>query len=287
MKLLVLGSSNMVGHVVALFFKESGHEVRGFDETKSNLIPAESGSFHELDRLADIISNGVFDAVINCTAIVNEFAEQDKEVASYINAYFPHWLEKITSCLNTVVVHRSTDCIFSGASGQYGVDAMPDATSFYAKTKVVGELVNNKDITIRTSLIGPELEADGIGLLNWFLKQNGEVKGFANAIWTGLTTIEFAREIEFLLNHRQHGLYQCVPNTAISKYELLGMFENSFPGNRSVVRICNARIDKSLVQELGDSGIVVPDYRTMVDELAKWVQDHISLYPHYYKLLGN
>ena len=281
MKLLIIGCNGMVGHVVSMYLFEHGHDVTGYDSEKSAFVKTIQGSFFDTQLLDGTIRNGVYDAAINCTAIINQFAEEDKVGAVFVNSFLPHFLEKITAGTKTVVVHRSTDCIFSGKRGGYGLDDIPDADSFYAKTKALGELINEKDITIRTSLVGPEQESEGIGLLNWFMSQLGEVKGYSNAIWTGLTTIEFAREIDYLLQHKAHGLFQCVPDKAISKYELLKLFSDAFPGDRRLIRIDNKRVDKSLVQIVGDYGIEVPVYETMMNEMAEWVHIHKELYPHY------
>ena len=199
MKILVLNAEGMVGHVMAIVFREHGHDVVGFEDVCN------------LSALGDIISKNCFDAIINCSAVINQDADHDHVAAIQINSLLPHFLAAKTSDSKTVVVHRSTDCIFSGQKGQYTLEDRPDATSFYARSKALGEIVNEKDITIRTSLIGPEMDSAGKGLFNWFYHQKGDVRGYANAIWTGLTTIEFAREVEWLLKNKRHGLFQLVP----------------------------------------------------------------------------
>lgn len=210
MKILILGCNGMVGHVVTLWFQEHGYEIYGYDETPSEICPIKVDSFYNEKQIVSTIEQFEPKVIINCTAVINEDAEADKAEAAFINSYLPHLLEKITSNTDTVLVHRSTDCIFSGNKGNYSITDIPDATSFYARTKAIGEVNNNKDITIRTSLIGPELCANGKGLFNWYYQQNGNVKGFKNAIWTGLTTVEFAKEIESLLLQKVHGLFQLV-----------------------------------------------------------------------------
>ncbi len=269
MKLFVLGCNGVVGHAVAAYFKEAGHEVIcSNDATEASL--------------KGFITEQKFDAVINCTAIVNQAAEEDKAGAAYLNAYLPHLLESLTAGTKTVVVHRSTDCIFSGAKGQYTLDDMPDAKSFYARTKAVGELVNEKDITIRVSLIGPAQDKEDGSLLNWFLNQKGEVKGFANAIWTGLTTLEYAKAIESLLKQKAHGVFQAAPNAVISKYELISLFEKYFPGDRNIIKIDNKRVDKSLVPFWADYDIQVKGYEEQIMEMKQWIEQHPNLYPAYY-----
>lgn len=268
MRLLILGSDGMVGHVVLLYLKEHGHNVTGVGEHDPVL--------EDYVTLEKTIQTGKYDAVINCTAIINQDAETDKVGAVKVNSLLPHLLEAVTAGTKTVVVHRSTDCIYSGAKGNYTLEDWPDAISFYARSKALGELNNKKDITIRTSLIGPEEDASGSGLFNWFYNQHGEVNGFANAIWTGLTTIEFAREIEWLLANKKHGVFQLVPDRAIGKYDLLLLFEKYYPGSRKINRIDNKRVDKSLVPVCG--GMSVPDYETQIAEMRKWTDAHKSIY---------
>ncbi len=268
MKIFVLGCNGVVGHAVAAYFKEAGHKVTCGNDTKEN-------------TLKQVLVEGQFDAIINCTAIVNQTAEEDKAGAAYLNAYLPHLLEKLTSGTKTVVVHRSTDCIFSGARGKYTLEDWPDAKSFYARTKAAGELVNEKDITIRVSLIGPAQDEEDGSLLNWFLQQK-ELKGFANAIWTGLTTLEYAKTIENLLQQKAHGVFQAAPTNAISKYELLKLFEKYFPNGRNITRVDNNRVDKSLIPDWGGYNIQINDYEEQIKEMKQWIENHPNMYPAYY-----
>jgi len=267
-KLLVLGAEGMVGHVVSLYLFEQGHIVNTIAE--NDVFP------EKRDLIEREIENGQYDAVLNCTAVINQDAEDDKIKAITINTLLPHYLEAITKGLKTVIVHRSTDCIFSGEKGNYSLEDTPDAKSFYARTKALGELNNEKDITIRTSLIGPEKEKKGTGLFNWFYNQRGVISGYANSIWTGLTTIEFAKEIEWLLLHKKHGIFQLVPSVSIGKYELLLLFEKYYPNNRTINRIENKRVDKSLVPVC--DGLVIPDYETQICEMRRWTDNHFEIY---------
>ena len=268
MRLMILGSDGMVGHVVSLYMTEQGHEVTDIGEQDPLLS--------DYPALEKAIRTGRYDAVVNCTAIINQDAERDKVEAVRVNSLLPHFLEAATAGTDTVVVHRSTDCVFSGDRGQYTLEDWPDATSFYARSKFLGELDNEKDITIRTSLIGPEKDEKGSGLFNWFYNQKGEVRGFANAVWTGLTTLEFARGTEWLLNNKKHGIFQLVPDRAIGKYDLLLLFEKYYPGDRRIVRIENRRVDKSLVPVCG--GLEIPDYETQIAEMRRWTDGHTGLY---------
>lgn len=272
MKILIFDYQGMVGHVIYYYFKEHGHEVIGYD-----------GDIHDACEISRVLTTGNYDAVINTLAVINQFAEENKSEAAYINSYLPHLLEKLTAGSKTVLVHRSTDCIFSGSRGAYGLEDKPDGESFYARSKALGEVINDKDICIRTSLIGPEQNENGISLLNWFLHQDGDVKGFANAIWTGLTTDEFARIIELLLINKAYGLLQTVPNCGISKYQLLKYFNKYFEGDRNIIRIDNDLVDKSLKQEVGEFPLEINDYETQIRNMAQWIKNHQELYPDCYQ----
>lgn len=282
MRILIIGCNGMIGHTVALYFKEHHHDVFGYDNIDGSFVEQTTGNLHDEDCLHNCINSFNPDAVINCTAIVNQAAEEDRADALFVNAYLPHLLEKWTANSNAVVVHRSTDCIFSGDRGQYTLEDIPDAKSFYARTKAIGELLNDKDITIRVSLIGPALTASDSSLLNWFLQQKGDVRGFANAIWTGLTTLEYAKTIGCLLAHKAHGLFQAAPPTSISKYNLLKLFKKYFSGCINIIKVDNARVDKSLVPSWGGYDICIGDYEAQIIEMKKWIQAHSSIYPEYY-----
>lgn len=265
----MLGSTGVVGHAIALYFKEAGHDVVCCNDTTEASVKS-------------LIAKHNFDSIINCTAIVNQAAEEDKACAAYLNSYLPHLLEQLTAGTETVIVHRSTDCIFSGAKGQYTLEDWPDAKSFYARTKAIGELNNDKDITIRVSLIGPAQDDRDGSLLNWFLNQKGEVKGFANAIWTGLTTLEYAKTIEHLLKQKAHGVFHAAPNASISKFELISLFEKYFPGERTIIKVDNSRVDKSLVPFWADYDIQIKGYEEQIVEMKQWIEQHPDLYPAYY-----
>lgn len=282
MRFLVLEPNGAVGHMIALYLKEQGHTVIAYSPKESQIVDTVLGDFYDRELLKYTILNGNYDAIINCAAVINQDAEDHKAHASYINTFLPHLLETITNDTNIIVVHRSTDCIFSGDKGRYSLQDIPDGRSFYARSKALGELYNSKDITLRTSLVGPELMEDGTSLLNWFIRQSGEVTGFANAIWTGVTTLEFAKIVEYLVENHYSGCFQCVPTESpISKYKLLCLFEKYFPNNRKIVKVDNKRVDKSLLPEYGETNLLIPSYERMIEELAAFISQHKKYYRHY------
>lgn len=270
--------------MISLYLKEQGHDVTGFARRESDLVKTIVGDAMDSDLVKETIVGGAFDYVINCIGVLNKDAEEKKNVAVLMNSYLPHLLAGITKGMSTVIIHLSTDCVFSGKKGKYREDDLRDGESFYARSKSLGELQDDKNITIRTSIIGPDRNENGIGLLNWFMKQNGTVKGYRKAIWTGLTTLQLAKVIEVLCRNKCSGIYNVVPDESISKYELLKLI-NAVMRDGSLVIEPDERVevDKSLVPSAAmNDMLAIPGYREMVEDMAEWIGEKRMFYPKYY-----
>lgn len=283
MKFLILGCNGMAGHLISLYLKEQGHDVLGFAHTQSKLIDSVTGDAMDAAFMKDLIGVNKFDTVINCIGLLNQFAENNKAGAAYLNGYLPHQLAQLTEGTATQVIHMSTDCVFSGSRGQYTEDDLRDGATFYDRSKALGEIDNDKDLTLRQSIVGPDMNQKGIGLLNWFMQQHGEVSGYTKAIWTGQTTLQLAKTMEIAAKERVHGLYNMVPDTSITKCDLLGLFnKHILQGKLTIIPVDNKMtVNKSLKRTRFDFDYQIPDYDQMVAELAEWMRTHKSLYPHY------
>lgn len=282
MKVLVLGCNGMAGHLISLYLKEQGHDVLGFARSKSKLVDSVAGDATDAVFIKELVGINKFDSVINCIGLLNQFAENNKAGAAYLNGYFPHYLAQLTEGTNTQVIHMSTDCVFSGKRGQYTEDDLRDGETFYDRSKALGELEDDKNLTLRQSIVGPDIKASGIGLLNWFMQQKGSVNGFTGAIWTGQTTLQLAKTMEAAMKERVHGLYNTVPDTWISKCDLLKLFNKYMRNNEiEVVPVDKMAADKSLKRTRWDFDYKIPDYEHMISELADWMSEHRELYPHY------
>lgn len=283
MKFLVLGCNGMAGHVISLYLHEKGHDVTGFAREKSNLVKSIVGDAMDFALLEDIIAHKDYDAVINCVGLLNQFAESNHANAVLLNGYLPHYLAMITEKTDTQVIHMSTDCVFSGKTGKYTEDALQDGTLFYDRSKAIGELNDSKNVTLRNSIVGPDMKKEGIGLLNWFMKQNDTVNGFRKAIWTGQTTLQLAKTMEEVAKQRANGLFNMVPTNSINKYELLQLFNKYIRKNAiEIIPQDTFVADKSLVRTRFEGfDYHIPDYVTMIKELGEWMRAHRELYPHY------
>ena len=273
----------MAGHLISLYFKEQGHDVVGFARQQSKLLDSTIvGDAADMPLIKKSIDEGSFDAVINCIGLLNQFAEENKAMAVLLNGYLPHYLAEITKDTKTKVIHMSTDCVFAGNDGPYYEDTLPNGATFYDRSKAMGEINTAKDLTFRNSIVGPDIKPSGIGLFNWFMKQDSEVGGYTGAIWTGVTTYTLAKAMDQALKENLTGLYNLVNNESINKYDLLGLFNKYFrAGEVKINPNDKLQLDKSLRRKREDFSFIVPSYEQQVKEMREWVEAHPSLYPHY------
>ncbi|MDR0955017.1 MAG: sugar nucleotide-binding protein [Rikenellaceae bacterium] len=282
MKFLVLGCNGMAGHTISLYLQEQGHDVFGFDRVTSKYIKSIVGDARDTESIKTLIKEGKYDSVINSIGILNQFAEQNKSLATFLNSFFPHFLAEVTADTDTQVIHMSTDCVFSGKKGEYTEDDFRDGETFYDRSKALGELDDDKNITLRNSIVGPDINPNGIGLMNWFMKQHGEINGFTKAMWTGQTTLQLAKTMEAAAKEKAHGLYNTVPDHSINKYDLLGLFNHYLRDDSIKINpIEGINLDKSLKRTRYEFDYRIPDYDQMISELAAWVIKHKDMYLHY------
>lgn len=280
MRILVLGASGMAGHVMAETLERGGHDITRVAGTRK----ATPGTV--ILDMTDPTALGVlllraFDVVINCVGVLLPSANRDRARTAYINSYLPHRLERELEGTPTRLVHLSTDCVFTGDRGGYVEADHSDATHFYGRSKALGDVVNGKDLTIRASIIGPELGPDGSGLFHWLAGQDGTVKGFTRALWNGVTTIELARAINAALNQGLTGLYHLTPPETITKADLLTLIGGVFGFPATVEPVDGEANDKTLIDTRRELAYRPPGYREMVEDMRAWVEDHPGWYPHY------
>lgn len=277
-KVMLLGSAGMAGHVLKCELQKISDIIELVDVARSSELirPKIEMDVTDFMGLKEIINEGDFDFIINCVGILNAFAEDNPDQAILVNAYFPHFLESITEKSSSRIIHLSTDCVFSGSKGDYIETDFKDGLGFYARSKGLGELHNDKDLTIRTSIIGPDLNQDGIGLFNWVINQEGVINGFSKAYWSGVTTIQLARSIiEFILQKDSPaGVVHLTNDEKISKFELLIMIQQVYKlSDIKIVKSKEYKTDKSIVNTRDDLTKTIPTYYQMIMEMKKWM-DH-------------
>ena len=257
LKVLVLGASGMLGNAAFRLFAESdGFDVIGTvrGERSRKLFPASLQSalisgvdVENIDSLIRVFGNTKPDVVINCIGLVKQLAEADDPLAAIpINSLLPHRLARLCAVAGARFVHMSTDCVFSGSKGMYTESDPSDAKDLYGRSKFLGEVDYLNAVTLRTSIIGHELEG-ARSLVGWFLSQSGPVKGFKKAIFSGLPTVEIARLVRdyVIPNPSLHGLYH-VSADPISKYDLLRLVVDTYGKTIDIEADESFVIDRSL-----------------------------------------
>ncbi|MHA8087434.1 dTDP-4-dehydrorhamnose reductase family protein [Aquirufa sp. Wall-65K1] len=284
-RILILGSAGMAGHVVKKYLSDTGKYIIG--ELARTAAPVKftySVDVTDIHALDHVLNEFNPEVIINCIGVLNKDAEDNPEKAIFLNSFLPHYLAKKASTLGIRLIHISTDCVFSGSKGNYFDTDEKDGIGFYAQSKALGEVNYGAHLTIRTSIIGPEIKTTGIGLLHWFLRNDAkEIKGYTQAYWGGVTTIQLAIAIEHAIEQPICGLIHLTNGTRISKYDLVNIFKNVFDKDVLIKPDDNYKVDKSLAISLQTNLLGrVPSYEKMVQEMKSWMQDNRDLYSHNY-----
>ncbi|MBB6372532.1 dTDP-4-dehydrorhamnose reductase family protein [Chryseobacterium shigense] len=285
--IVILGASGMAGHVVYTVLKEK------LDKQNYNILgTTNSNNFSGITQKLDIFDTSVLEEyltevkpymVINCIGMLIRSSKQFPDKTIFANSYFPHFLARLASENSFKLIHISTDCVFSGKTGGYTEDSVKDAADVYGMSKALGEIIDDKNLTIRTSIIGPEIKENGEGLFDWFMK-TGEtsVSGYKSNFWSGVTTLELAKFITWLIdNNNFDHLIHLTNSEAISKHSLLNIFNDVFEQNKTINDDRDYICNKSFINTNKQLTYQVPTYRKMLEEQKEFMKNHSDLYKHY------
>lgn len=280
MRILILGGDGMLGHQLVRHFGGK-HDARA--TLRGSPGAYEAYGYFDPDRCffgVDVLNAdslievlGAFrpEVIVNAIGIVKQRADAKASIPSIeINALLPHRLAALCRAANARLIHVSTDCVFSGRTGNYREDDTPDADDLYGRSKLLGEVAESPALTLRTSIIGPELSRK-TGLVEWFLAQQGRIHGYRRAIFSGLTTMELARVIVRMLTRFQDasGMFH-VSSDPISKHDLLvrlarrlGKAIDIIPDDQFQ---CDRSLDSTRFRQRFD--YTPPTWDDMIDELS-------------------
>lgn len=283
MKVMILGVTGMLGNAMFRVLSERA-DLAVYGAARSN-----SARQHFSDNLSgriivgtDVENNDSLvrafaavrpDVVVNCVGLVKQLADaNDPLQAVPINTLLPHRLAALCQATGARLVHISTDCVFSGAKGNYLETDFPDAYDLYGRSKLLGEVDYPHAITLRTSIIGNELSGHR-SLVNWFLAQQGAVKGFTRAIFSGLPTVELATVVRDVVLPRKelHGLYH-VSAKPINKFDLLQMLAQAYGKNIEINPSEELVIDRSLNSDRFKeaTGYAPPEWPTLIQRMCEF-----------------
>ena len=280
MRILILGGDGMLGHQLFKYLKDR-HAVRvtlrqGLAVYKKLGLFSSKNAYagidvRSMDRFAGVLGDFQPQAVVNAVGIVNKRPEAKESIPSLeINALFPHRLALLCKDFGARMMHLSTDCVFSGKKGNYQENDPSDAEDLYGKSKFLGEVYEKHCLTLRTSMIGKELWHKK-SLLEWFLAQEGLIKGYKNAILSGFTTMELSRIIEKMLIDYPDafGVYH-ISSDPISKFDLLTLIRDKMGLTIEIAPDETIQCDRSLdsTRFRKEFNYTPPTWEEMIEELS-------------------
>ena len=261
MKVLVLGVTGMLGYSLFSNLKEDNSlSVYG---TVRSILNKDNFFNNYTDSIItnvdvsnwDTITNAFLkiqpDVVINCIGLIKQQSISKQYIhAIEINSLLPHRLAALCDEYNAKLIHFSTDCVFKGDQGMYKNDAEANSTDLYGRSKALGEVGYGNHLTLRTSIIGHELNSK-VSLVDWFLAQDKETNGFCNAIFSGLPTCYIAQLLKdkVLKNKDLIGIYNLSVNP-IDKYTLLSLISDVYGKEILINKYDDFYIDRSLNSEV-------------------------------------
>jgi dTDP-4-dehydrorhamnose reductase len=248
-KILVLGKTGMLGHMVFNYFVSlNKYSVMG--TTRKEIDPI---VMTELE-IENKINSYKPDFVINCIGIINKYADKDERITYNVNSEFPHLLSYLGIKNKFKLIHVSSDCAFDD--------------DVYGKSKLLGEINDIHNLTIRTSIIGPEIK-EGFGLFHWFMSQEGKVNGFTKAFWDGVTTLELAKFINECITKNIKGLINYRTRKSVSKFELLQIISKVFDKKIEIIADNRDMKDK---RELNSEYWCEKSYEQQLTEMKEFMR---------------
>jgi len=282
-KVLVLGSTGLIGHQVFNYLQSTAqYDLHDFVYRKKlregSMILDARNEERFFKAVKDISPN----FIINCIGILINAARDNLENAIFLNAYMPHRLARLADSLDAKLIHISTDCVFSGDKGTAYLEGdFKDGSGNYSKTKGLGEVISKNHLTLRTSVVGPELKNNGEELFHWFMNQSGTISGYTKSIWSGVTTIELARAVECSMRRDITGLHHVTNNSSINKYDLLNLFQKHTGKDINISPVDGKKSDKSFIDTRELLDFQIPSYDLMVSEMVELIRNNKSLYSQY------
>lgn len=282
---VILGGNGMLGHMLSIVLSQNNNVICITRSMQLSDINFRLHDFQNLHSLMALIESLNPEVIINTTGVLVNASNVNPLEAIRINSFLPRVLEKNFSNTNVRLIQISTDCVFSGNNGPYTMNSIPDSKDAYGMTKFLGEINNSKDLTIRCSIVGPNIKSKNNGLFDWFFTSSNVVEGYLNAFWSGLTTLELSNFIDNNLFDGLSGLVMLGNGNVISKYTLLTYFNTVFLNSHKTINI-----DESIILNKGflianSNCLISKSYIQMLNELKDWMFTYKSIYSHYNFLL--
>jgi len=267
-RILIMGKAGMLGSMLYYYFSKQEDYVV-FSTSREEFNNLQNNLFFDVEKsnietLGNFISENKIEYILNAIGVIKPHCKENNpkgiERAILVNAHFPYKLSKLAKQLNVKIIQIATDCVYDGFKGNYNENSSHNALDVYGKTKSLGEVNDKTILNIRCSIIGPEIKSK-VSLLEWFLSQKLEVKGFTHHKWNGITTLRFAQLVDEIIKQGLYDklidkspIFHFVPNYSLTKYEMLSIFNKIFNKNIPIVSTDDfgPSIDRTLSTNFSD-----------------------------------
>ena len=278
----------MLGHITFNYLQNNGFDVyatsRGEDINK-NIFQLDVFNSHQ--ELELIIIKLQPDYIINCIGVLVSNSIEKPNLAIFINSFFPHYVASLSEKYNFKFFHISTDCVFNGKNGPYEISSLKDESNYYGLSKNLGEVLTYRNsLTIRTSIIGPEISDNKTGLFDWVMNQNNKINGYSKVIWSGLTTLELSKFIQWMINQTTNTekIIHATNGIGISKFDLISIINKEYQLNLILEKDSSKSSNKHLLKK-ETLAYDFPNYSSMIKEQREWMLDNKLLYLGNYPIL--
>ena len=272
----------MIGHQIYQHLKSFPEYQVIAQHNKNNFFKSSiSIDFFNSNELKEFILTEKPNVIINCSGILIEDSENDFKKAIYLNSYIPHLVKDLANSFGCKMIQISTDCVFSGKNGPYDEEDIPNGFSNYSMSKGLGEINDEFNLTLRTSVIGPDLKKESPELFHWFLNQKNSISGYSKSIWSGVTSYQFARSVKDFLESNAIGIHHVASPNPISKFKLLNLLEKYFNTGIEIKKTDGPISNKSLKCKSKQVELDIPTYDLMIKELYQKTISN-SMYKHYF-----
>ena len=284
-RILILGSSGLIGHQVYNYLADD-KKYTLYNLACKNKFINDTILLDARDEknLIETINRIQPQFIINCIGILISESNKNPDNAIFLNSYMPHMLSRLADKIDAKLIHISTDCVFSGYKKvPYIENDFKDGNDIYAKSKGLGEVINNRHLTLRTSVVGPELKSNGEELFHWFMTQQEDIYGYTKAIWSGVSSLELAKAVKWAIENEITGLYHVTNNSSITKFDLLRLFQKYTKKNININQVDGSDVDKSFTDTRLLINYKIPSYDEMIFDMVKSMANNPSLYAQYKK----
>lgn len=281
MKIMIIGSGGMLGHMVTTYLDEKGYDIVDVSKSKKCREQSILMDVTNIGAFSEFLSQNVFDAVVNCAALLPAMCTNVQE-AIKLNSLFPHILEDSLRKNGTYVIQISSGGVYKGDSAPYDENSEQDSSLFYGKTKSLGEINGPNSFVIRSDIMGPDMNVKAGGIFNWAMTSSGEISGYSHMSINGVLSLEYAKFIELAIKNRFTGAYNLHSDGSIAKADFLRLLFKIF-GKKDVIvkNVPNPIRNNSLSTVRYEIPYINKSYEEQLVELKQWMIEHKHLYPHY------